>query len=166
MFRGFISILLIAGLLTSNLAAMPHAHVVSPAERERHDARPHFHFDWFGANHSRSHGHNHPHTHARGERQHFHASSRGNSSPLQGLEVSDPGGDEHDSDAFYVPQVAASASAESKSQLVTLAKQVVGRLPEAVCSKTWPESVWRIWHPPDQVCDGSHLYLTIRQLRI
>jgi hypothetical protein len=84
----------------------------------------------------------------------------------EGWQDHDLGSGEHDTDAIYVPQVTASVTAEATSQIVSSPSQVNALLPEAVCGEAGPGSVWRIWHPPDKVSDGSHLYLTIRQLRI
>lgn len=168
MFRRCVSILVIAGLLVSHLAAMPHAHgVVSGAEQERHDATPHFHCNWFSGSHSHSHGHSHSHDHSHSEDRHNHEPSDGNAESPEGLQDRDLGGGEHDTDAIYVAQITASLDAKGGSRANESPSHIAAALPHQTdCSDAEQAATRLIWRPPDKVCDESNLYLTIRQLRI
>ena len=163
MFRRCASLLMIAGFLASHTAVVPHAHgVVSAAEQQEHNSAPHFHLDWFIGHDS--HSHDHPH----GE-QHRHSQRRSDGSgelPEDLLSLG-AGGQEHDATAIYVPQITVSLRADEITPANQSPSPMVAALPQ---NSIWGDESWgavrRIWHPPDKVCDGSNLYLTIRQFRI
>lgn len=167
MFRRCVSLLVIAGFIASQLAAIPHAHGAASAEQQReHDATPHFHWGWLGHadddhGHSNSgHGHSHPGQEISGGSEPPSDGSEGQ--PLgTGLSSSD-----HDADAFFIPKQAASASS-AKNQLVSAWQfAALAPPPDWIGDLQASEQLSVRWHPPDEVLDGSDRYLTLRNLRI
>lgn len=159
MFRRMVAILVALGLLASHLAAIPHAHGgMSAAEQKRHDATPHFHSHGPGhAHHGRRHDHRHsPKSH----KTHL---------PQLPAEVAGEGAlspvtvESHDSSTVFVP-----VSATSSAQKVASVTADTGTWTSAPCELLAASQVkWASapWHPPDEVLDGSKLYLTLRTLR-
>ena len=168
MFRRCVSLLVIAGFLASQLAAIPHAHGNASAEEQReHDAKPHCHFGHTHHDHGHSHsGHNHPHE-LPGQDQ------EEGSRPLSGgtdTELLETGllATDHDANAIFLPGRAWTASttsqkdhAQSVWQISALTANPVnlGNVPSF--AKSAPR-----WHPPDEVLDASGSYLILRNLRI
>lgn len=160
MVRRCISLLVVAGILAGQLATIPHAHArLSAAEQKRHDATPHFHSH--RARHAH-HGHGHQHRHApkvpRRELQQRPLQVAGDStdSPVEA--------DGHESSAFFVP---VSAPSTAQKGLGAFANPKASSTPATgillVASQLKLASP--PWHPPDEVLDGSNLYLTLRTLR-
>lgn len=162
MFRHCVSLLVIVGLLASQLAAVPHAHgATSPEEQRKHDATPHIHLFGNGS-------HSHSHSHAKDDHHHHHESvPSDDGSANQPLA---PGGDapEHDSDAFYFV-ASPSVFAGSTTQVHTISELLVAlQAPAAGWAGGRQAEFARglPWHPPDTVLDDSEAYLTLRTLRI
>jgi hypothetical protein len=167
MFRGCISVFVIAGLFASQLAAVPHAHGGSSSEdRHEHDVKPHFHCKWLSAGHG---------VHEHGGKAHSHAaptpepvptnceSDSGDSLPSVGVRTT-----HHDANAVYVPSQVASGPPTNLTQGITSAGQVAFCFPSPV-GHSGLSSIARptpCWHPPDEVLDASNTYLTLRNLRI
>jgi hypothetical protein len=159
MIRRCLLLLVIAGMLASQLAALPHAHAgLSANEQKEHDATPHVHC---------TSGHRHHHSHV----NHLHqrsappktAEDSHQNLPQDGVQQ-----ETHDATAIYCPQFIATkySSQERASSLANCFSQLcveirhLAAVPQVVvlCAD------WR--HPPDAVQDDSHLYLTLRTLRI
>ena len=168
MFRRAVSLLVIAGLIVGQLAAIPHAHGAMSAEEQReHDATPHFHNRWLGHPH---HDHAHPHgghSHSHSAKVHpKHSKPASDDSSTQPLGLV-PSGSAHDADAIYLPHAGA-PSMTSHKVTIAWALQVGKLTPLAFCfavSQAKGEDYLR-WHPPDEVQDASDYYLTLRNLRI
>jgi hypothetical protein len=162
MFRRCVSLLVIAGLFASQLAAIPHAHgATSPEEQRKHDAMPHIHL----LGHS-SHGHSH--SAAKDDHDHHHHSAPPDEeSAKQSLALSG-GAPEHDSDAFYFV-ASPRFFAGSTAQVHTISALLVAvQTPNAGWAEGHQAESARglLWHPPDSVLDDSETYLTLRTLRI
>ncbi len=169
MFRRGVSFLVLVGFLASQLAVMPHAHgSATPEEQQKHDAAPHFHCAWLGhSDHDHHHGHSsagHGHSHHATQHEGGLKSST-DSSDGQSL-TSGLRGADHDADAIFVSEQAATAS-RSTDQLVS-AWQLVGSAPLPTCLGDVQSGLGPSprWHPPDEVLDASDTYLTLRNLRI
>lgn len=155
MFRRCISLLVIAGLFASQLAAVPHAHGgLSDAEQQRHDATPHFHANWLGHG---DHGHSH------GGHRHEPA-EQANGQPLS----TEIGGPDHDASAIFVPIQSAAPVTASQQESAAAAWQLAALVPASDGLSDIGPSLGSTppWHPPDEVLDGSDTYLTLRNLRI
>jgi hypothetical protein len=90
MFRRSVSIIVMFGFVTGQMAAFPHAHAEN-GEPFDHDARPHIHLSWFehvGDCHNDGHAHHHDHD--------------GDDSQRRSLDTN-VDHDDHDSDAVYLP---------------------------------------------------------------
>lgn len=165
MFRRFISFLVIAGLLASQLAVLPHAHAgMSAEERQQHDATPHFHCQGL------SHDHGHDHSH--GGHSHKHGDPSRESAPNQPANDSTGSfppfglvGLDHDATAVFVPvQASVPKTANDGGSAATAVL-----IPIVIYDFTDVRLGLRrapLWHPPDAVLDGSDTYLTLRNLRI
>lgn len=161
MFRRCLSLLVIAGLLASQLAVIPHVHgSATPEEQQKHNATPHIHCAWLGhSGHDHSHsgkGHSHPGSHHdEGAKP---ATDDSDGHPLAiGLSGAD-----HDTDAIFVSDQAATASRQvSAWQPAALAPLFTG-----INDLRSRQSPSPRWHPPDEVLDASDTYLTLRNLRI
>lgn len=156
MFRGCISLVVIAGLFASQMAAVPHAHGGSSAEdRHEHDARPHFHCKWFSAGHC-------VHKHGGKERSHgtpapvpVSVGSERNSDdclPPEGGRNTD-----HDSNAVDVPNPAAPDPTTNSTQGVALGGRLAFCFPPTVGHSSLSPIARRrhCWHSPDEVLDAS-----------
>lgn len=167
MFRGCISVFVIAGLFASQLAAVPHAHGGSSAEdRHEHDAKPHFHCNWLSAGHD---------VHEHGGKAHSHATPAPVRVPVGSESNSDDSlppeagwNTDHDANAVYVLNQAAPGPTTNSTQGIASAGQLAFCFPPTV----WHSSLSFVarsvpcWHPPDEVLDASDAYLTLRNLRI
>src|SRR4051812_7308726 len=88
MLRRIISIIVMLGFVTGQMAAFPHAHAAN-GEPFDHDARPHIHLSWFehvGDCHDDGHAHHHDGGHSQPH------------SPDANIDH-----DDHDTDAVYLP---------------------------------------------------------------
>lgn len=163
MFRRTVSLLIIVGMLASQLAAVPHAHGATSEEAKRkHDATPHFH--WFGhCSNCKSHSHDH------GKHCHQHEHPTSEDRPTERKE-SQPVGDtmDHNADAIYVvggtTLTVGSATQQAAVQSVLAALQMPIATSIVAVEVVIPAE--RTWRPPDQVLDDSDAYLTLRTLRI
>ncbi len=166
MFRRCVSVLLIAGFLASQLAVIPHAHrAASAAERQRHNATPHFHCEWFGhAGHN--HGHSHPgHGHSHPGPQHEGTKPASDNSGGQPLGTGLSGVD-HDTDAIFLPSQAAVVSNVKVQVVAAWELALLARIPDWLSDLQASPGPLIQWHPPDAVLDDSDSYLTLRNLRI
>lgn len=170
MFRRCISFLVMVGFFASQLASVPHAHAGSSAEeRQKHDATPHFHVEWFCGDDA--HGESCDH----GEHSHSHDGQHPDKpvqSPFSDSE-DQPHSDglnciAHDTNAIFAPSqvVAISIPAHNDTKAVAEQFAAVNLLTE-IRSDIWPSLPCKQpLHPPDAVQDGSDTYLTLRNLRI
>lgn len=161
MFRRCVTFLVIAGFLASQLAAIPHAHgVASAKEQQKHDATPHFHYEWFGhAGHD--HGHSHP-GQRHGLGQEAPSSDNSDGQPL-GIGLS---GAAHDSDAVFVPRQAVFAASSKDRVVAAWQLAALVALHDFLGDHKWIPNPSPRWHPPDQILDASDTYLTLRNLRL
>ena len=167
MFRRTASLLVIAGLLANQLAAIPHAHAAG--EPAGHDASPHFHWVWFGWGEAHS-DHEHEHCSHAGD----HASTP-SSSTCESVESSCSHSlcncfdrESHDQDSVYVPELNCIRSDAAGKAPQVDAPQVTGLVHTAALGHH-PQALSplsRHWRPPDEVLAGSNSYLTLRNLRI
>jgi hypothetical protein len=154
MFRRFVSLLVIAGMFASQLAAIPHAHgEMSREEQQKHSATPHVHV--FGhCQHCHSHCHSNGHSH--------HHENEPESGPPQ------PAGDgyNHDSTTIYLGD---SANLATTVGIASVTPTTVLDLPSSFAPTTFGFDGSNVpalpWHPPDEVADDSEIYLTLRTLR-
>jgi hypothetical protein len=164
MIRRGVSLLVIAGLIAGQLAAIPHAHgAMTPEEQSEHNAVPHFHVTRSDhADHGQSHhGHGHSHS-AKGHEEAKRSSKPSNASP------SGTGRGEHDANAVYLAPHARALSVQSHKAAAASTLQLAKLTPLAICptASQAKASNFRHWHPPDAVQDASGCYLTLRNLRI
>lgn len=167
MFRSCISLLVTIGLFASQLAAVPHAHgEIAPADREEHDARPHFHGLWGnGGQHAHTHD-GHAHSHSTPPQKPASLDPEGTpgvARPSEGIRNT-----HHDATAVYVPLQVASCPATSSTACVVLAWQLAACADLAADPGIVSLNIRSApgWHPPDEVLDASGTYLTLRNLRI
>jgi hypothetical protein len=156
MFRRCISLVVVAGILASHLATIPHAHAgMSAVEQKRHDATPHFHSHGPGHSH---HGHRHSRKPSYSHSRHASAHVASNSS------LSPFAGGSHDNSAVFVPVSAPSADQKGMS---TAAIVGAGSIPAPgkLLATFQAKLASAPWHPPDEVLDSSKIYLTLRTLR-
>lgn len=156
MLRRVLSLLVIAGLLAGQLAAVPHAHAGLTAEQQReHDANPHVHCH---ASHHHGHDHaccDHGHQHGRSKRE-----------PGQPL----PDGFnnlEHDASAVDVAELAKVApfGGNASPDWSHITSDVILAFDtESVVGLSDASS--RLRRPPDILLDGSDTFLKLRNLRI
>jgi len=163
MFRRCVSLLMIVGMFASQLAAVPHSHgATSLEEQQKHDATPHFH--WFGYCQ-----HCHSHSHAHGKHDHHHHESPSEHEDSD-RETPRPDGNslDHDADAIYLGGgtncTMGSSTQVSSTRFLLTALQVP--VATSICGIEAKEVRGLPWRPPDQVLDGSEIYLTLRTLRI
>ena len=164
MFRRCASLLVIAGLLASQLAAVPHAHAAASAEeRVQHDATPHVHCGWLG--HS-DHGHSHSH-HGRSHDD----DGLENSALVDSAETALSAYsrvDDHDADAVFLANSSCSDWTAGQSKASVVAWQFAALMPLLLIqTDVEPNTLGSPpWRPPDAVLDASKTYLTLRNLRI
>jgi hypothetical protein len=167
MFQRCVSLLLILGLLASQLATVPHAHGAIPAEDQReHDAAPHFHCDWLGqAEHDHNHEH-HSHHHSHFGQRPADESSR-SSDDSDGQLLGTVTGADHDANAVFVAKQTYIVSRTIHKDPASACQFVVlATLPNCLSDSRAIFDPFALWHPPDKVLDGSEIYLTLRNLRI
>ena len=164
MFRRCVSLLMIAGMFASQLAAIPHAHgATSREEQRKHDATPHFH--WFG---NCQHCHSHSHSHAHGKNDHHRHETASEHDKSDRETPPDGNSLDHDADALYLgggtncTMVSSTQVSSARILLTTLQVPVA----TSICGIEAKEVRGLSWRPPDQVIDGSEIYLTLRTLRI
>lgn len=161
MLRRCVSLLVIAGFLSSQLASIPHAHgFASPDEQKSHNATPHFHC-------KQSNSTEHTHDHSPLGHRHDHASK--SQSHESGTEPADNriGLLDHDASAIFM---LAGTPTFSRSNLLELTNTwhlaLFAQLPAFQCDISGNPTDSPEWHPPDEVLDESGIYLTLRNLRI
>ncbi|WP_425619023.1 hypothetical protein NA78x_002752 [Anatilimnocola sp. NA78] len=155
-------------MFASQLAAVPHAHgATSLEEQQNHDATPHFH--WFG-HCQHCHSDSHSHSHAHGEHGHHHHESPSEHEDSD-RQTPCPAGKavDHDADAIYLVgggthSTLGSISQVPSTQVLLFALQTP--VATSICGIEAKEVRGLPWRPPDQVLDGSEIYLTLRTLRI
>ena len=169
MIRRCVSLLVILGMLASQLVAIPHAHAGhSAADQQKHDATPHFHTG------PHRHG-DHEHAPANGGHGHDdHGPSTESASESQPRDPSNDlppvpsGGSGHDADAVFVPASSGPLSSSTSHESAESTSQLAADVPPIGShGGAWP--LLRsapMWHPPDAVQDGSDTYLTLRNLRL
>jgi len=164
MFQRCVSLLVLAGFLASQLAAMPHAHGVDDGEQRDLSTKRHFHWAWFVDVHG-----DHDHTHL--SHRHTHAGHGCSYDAPQESEAAQTGlvvgqwtcGD-HDFDAVFVPEPTVGTSPQHDPQAWQLASIVA--LPEELGQLVSAGERPVPWHPPDEILDASDTYLTLRMLRL
>lgn len=159
MFRRCVSLLMIVGMFASQLAAIPHAHgATSREEQRKHDATPHFH--WFG----------HCHSHTHGKHDHHHQQDQTSKNDTSDRQTPRPAGtdSDHDADAVYLASGTSctldSGAQVSSVRILLFALQVP--VAPSNCGIDGKAVRGLPLRPPDQVLDGSEIYLTLRTLRI
>lgn len=153
----------IVGLLASQLAALPHAHSwTSPIEQQKHDSTPHVHLEWLGLSqhrHEHSHG-GHTHSHAKGgQREAKPIEEQDDTAPIQNS------GD-HKTSAIVVSVPLGLSVAISHQDAPTATSQLLAGEVPFVCQIDLNRNQPICWHPPDLAWADSHLYLSLRNLRI
>lgn len=171
MFRRCVSLLVIAGFLASQLAAVPHAHGgASPEGRREHDAAPHFHWAWLShAAHHHDHSHSpsgHEHSHSGPQSRDQNDSKGSSGEPIGPPQITGLPGAGHDADAIFVSGQTAAASPSkdqaSKTTQLIASVRLVACLDGLALNPRLPPC----WHPSDEALDASDTYLILRNLRI
>jgi hypothetical protein len=155
-----VSLLVLIGFAASQLATVGHAHAwTSLPEQQQHDATPHVH--WFGSS-----SHRHEHTH--GGHSHPHKRGQSNSSQDRDDATPTPGQTdfEHDASAIFISACLALPVTGNPPVLLMGVNE-----PSVVPVSLVQEIEAHVWllmcmHPPDASWPGSHLYLSLRNLRI
>ena len=163
MFRRCLFLLVIWGLVASNLASIPHAHArMSTEEQHQHDTTPHVHPSWLGHHHGgRAHSHSdHRHQHAAPEQP----TQQPPSTPLP-CGVHDADG-HHAMAVFFLP-VALSYTGEPAESLFPVSNapaEQVACVPAFALIEV--RDLTRQGDPPDYGASSANLYLKLRNLRI
>lgn len=185
MFRRCVALLVTAGFLAGQTAAIPHAHG-SASQDPDHGARAHCHLEWFGhwewfghGEHEQGHGHSHhsqdshrsQHSHhSHGHPGHSHHSpSEPKSQPPECTAVhTDPIHTDHDADAVYLPDCVGARATTLSASAATAPCPWVLAPPFALfdVAANAARRVAGYCHPPDEVLDASDSYLILRNLRI
>lgn len=169
MFRRCLFLLVIWGLVASNLASIPHAHArMSTEEQHQHDTTPHFHPSWLGHHHG---GKDHSH----GDHRHQHAAPARPTQPAQPtqqpqselLSVGIDDGDGHHAMAIFLLPVALICTGERAVSLFPVLNapaELVACIP--IFALIEVRDPIRQGDPPDHGGWSGYLYLKLRNLRI
>lgn len=163
MLQRCISLFVIVGFVASQLAAIPHAHSwCSSTEQQKHDSTPHVHLDWLASS-------NHRHEHSHGGRTHSHShNEHSDSTPAEDQNESAPVQDsgDHDASAISVSVLLGMPASGGNGVTGTTTSQLQAVDVPTVCHIDLKSFRPINWHPPDSAWADSHLYISLRNLRI
>lgn len=158
-----IALLVIVGFLASQLAAIPHAHsCYSTTQQQKHDSTPHVHLSWLGSSH-----HHHDHLHGGRPHSHPHVKHHG-STPVEKHDDSAPiqDSEDHDASAISIAVPLGLPISSSQATAGTETSQLPAIAVPIVCHSDLSRFQPICWHPPDSAWADSHLYLSLRNLRL
>ena len=164
MLRRFVAIIVTVGFSTSQWVALPRAHGAMPQGMEHsHSTTPHLHLSWF---HEGTHAHGHSH----GGHHHVHHDHQ-HSEPDQIPDSSLVNGEDHDTDALYLPTGTSSgATSTDRVGAASFKWQLTKALLEvfAISDLATADSgqVKSQRYAPDARAPNCALYLQLRTLRI
>ena len=163
MIRRFLSTLLMACYVASQLAALPHSHASQPAG---HGGSPHVHGDWLTRLVSGD-AHPHAHPHAGGGHHHHgkgHSHSHDKPQPISTPAVP---GEHHDNDCVYLPDAVTSVKQDRPADWLTQFDELIAPV-QTPCDAANPVILHGslLHNSPSRLAGGCALYLTLRTLRI
>ena len=152
-----VGLVVLVGFVASQLATVEHAHAwTSLEDQQKHDAKPHVHWQPCG--------------HSHGDHSHASCDDQSPANPLQDSEGSvptpEPGEPAHDDSAIFIAACLGLPMPGSSSTFLPSANELAA-VPAAVVREI-ESHLWlpMCWHPPDVDWQDSHLYLSLRNLRI
>lgn len=161
MFRRFVATFALVGYIAGQSAAVPHAHA-GAMEAPGHTVIPHVHLSRLSAQ-ATAHGHSHG-KHDHGHRHHTH--QRPSPVPVKTVD----GGDNHDADAFYLPDVLGLTSpsdrASDESLKCPLAYEPAPTAAASLVSAADLSQLCGWQSPPESSAPHCALFLELRTLRI